>query len=105
MPWAKRAAARPGPMMPKRISSLDCGVATAQDYRAQPSRRLVFWFRLAESDLVAERVEKVELIGSPEGLRDAGTPVGIILGAELGVQFPHALEGDLEAGAGRAIAI
>ena len=50
-------------------------------------------------------VEEVELIGSPEGLGDAGAPVGVVLGAELGVKFADAFEVDLKTGAGAAIAV
>jgi len=63
------------------------------------------WIGFAEVDFVAEGVEEVELVGSPEGLGDAGAPVGIVFCAELGVEFADAFEVDLKAGAGAAVAV
>ena len=60
---------------------------------------------LAEVDSVAERIKQVQLRGSPECFRDAGTPGGVVLLGKLGMEFDDALEGDLKPRAGRAVAV
>jgi hypothetical protein len=72
------------------------------------ARTLFGWliaFGFAETDLIAEGVEEVELVRIPKGFRDAGTPVGVVLCAQLGVEFADAFIGDLEVGAGRSVTV
>jgi hypothetical protein len=48
-------------------------------YRPDRLLRLLIRFRFRERYFVAEGVEEIQLVGSPECLRDAWTPVGIVL--------------------------